>query len=424
MKNKLSAFACAILAVLMLFSCGEDDVYYSANDTAVTKAPESEKAAPELPEVNEDLSFADNLMKMTAADGNRMISPYSAKMCLALLANGADGETKQQILDAIGISDIDAYNTEVKKLLERYETYAGVMSLETANSLWLNQSVFGGDGAFLKDYRDAMQNFYSAEVREVTSANSIEEVNAWVNEKTKEKIPTILTEDHRNFATALVNAVYFKAAWENEFSKHLTEEKDFNNIDGTKSKLDFMHNTDYYEYYEAEGVKAVKLDYGRYGENENDYVNDRNYNFSMYIMLGDDINVDKFLSNAEFENCRVALSIPKFELEYSFGLNEILMALGMIDAYDGNKADFSKMIDLSTLNDNLVVSDVLQKTYIGIDEVGTEAAAVTAIIMVECAAAIDTAEPIEFTADKPFYFAIRDNTNGELLFVGRYEQAH
>lgn len=435
MKNKFNLlFIFAIALSVFLVSCSENtiepniggdklsqDTVTTDNSTTTTKTPKI------IPEPVNGVSFADNLMIMTADDGNRMISPYSAKMCLALLANGANGETKTQILNAIGITDIDEYNSSVKELLERYASYAGVMSLETANSLWLNQSVFGGDGAFLAPYRNAMQEFYSAEVREVTSANSIEEVNSWVNDKTNSKIKDILTEDHRNFATALVNAVYFKAAWENEFYNRLTKELDFNNIDGSTSKLDFMHNTDYYGYYDANGVTAVKIDYGRFGENEK-YIRDRNYDFSMYIMLADELNVEAFLNEAmsetadtaTFSSKRVSLSIPKFKLEYSLGLNEILMALGMVDAYDVTKADFSKMIDLSTLNDNLIVSDVLQKTYIGIDEVGTEAAAVTAIVMAE-GSAIEVTPPIEFKADKPFYFAIRDNTSGELLFVGRYE---
>ena len=408
---KIKSILSLLLALFCLFGCAPESTYCPTETTKDADVIEYEPDG--------GLSFADNLMLLTEADGNRMISPYSAKMCLALLANGANGQTKAQILDTVNIDDLDKYNAEVKDLLARYATYAGIMSLESANSLWINQTVFGGDGEFLAPYRDAMQNFYSAEIREVTRENSVEEVNAWVNEKTKEKIPTILTEDSRDFATALVNAVYFKAGWELTFDEYLTQERDFNNADGTKTALDFMHNTAYYGYAETNATRALKIDYGRWGGEE--FVSDDLYDFSMYIMLGDGVNVEKFLNEATFEHKRVDLALPKFEFEYSLGMNDILKALGMVDAFNGDAADFSKMIDLSTIDGNLVLTDTLQKTYISIDENGTEAAAVTALIMNTTGALLTPPETIEFTADIPFYFAIRYNTNGELLFVGRYE---
>ncbi len=416
MKNKRT-IALALLLALVFSGCSTETISCPP-ENETTNADVISYEPVLIPDT--DATFADNLMRLTEGDGNRMVSPYSAKMCLALLANGADGETKAQILKVIGIDDLDKYNADVEALLARYATYAGVMSLETANSLWLNQTIFDGKGAFLAPYREAMQKYYSAEVREVTIKNAVEEVNAWVNEKTKEKIPTILTEDHRDFATALVNAVYFKAPWQTPFEEYLTAKKVFNNADGSTAELDFMHDTGYYEYCEVNGTKAIKLNYGRFTSDEL-YISDKDYDFSMYIMLGEDVNVEEFLNNSSFESTRVALAIPKFEFEYSVGLTDILKALGITHAFDEVKADLGKMIDINKLNGNLFVSDVLQKTYIGVDEKGTEAAAVTAIIANLTSAPINLPEPIEFTADKPFYFAIRDNTSGELLFVGRYE---
>lgn len=365
----------------------------------------------------DNASFADNLMELTKEDGNRMLSPYSAKMCLALLANGAKGETREQILNAIGISNLDEYNEEVKELLSRYETYSAALSLNTANSLWLNQSAFGGKGKFIADYREKMTDFYSAEVREVTNDNSVEEVNKWADEKTNGKIKEILREEHRNFAAVLANAVYFKAAWQTAFSKNLTAEGDFTNADGTTAKADFMHNTDSFGYYENDGVKAVKLNYSRYGGEEK-YVTDDKFDFSMYFILSDnDIKIEEFLNSAEFASSKVRLTIPKFELEYDTSLAEVLQSLGMLKAFSDD-ADLSAMLEESAK-----VDDVLQKTYIKIDEDGTEAAAVTAILVKLTSAMIDDRPIKEFTADKPFSFAIRDNTSGELLFVGRYENA-
>ncbi len=425
MKNKLALIiSLALVLSFALSSCNNipNEVDKNMQNNEATTS-DVQKA---IPKASSELGFADNLLRLTAADGNRTVSPYSAKMCLALLANGTDGETRAQILNAIGIEDIDAYNGSVKEILNRYDSYSAVLALNTANSLWMNQTQFGGRGAFLPEYRTKMQNFFDAEIREVTNSNSVEEVNKWVNEKTKEKIDQILTNDNRDFAIALVNAVYFKGAWDIPFSEHATKERDFNNIDGTASKLDFMHITDSYGYYADENVKAVQIDYARRGgdfENEV-YIRDNDFSFSMYIMLAEnELNVEKFLNeNAPFSSTRVKLAIPKFEMEYGTSLNEILMALGMTAAFDVQKADFTKMVEEASA-DNLFVDSVIQKTYIKLDENGTEAAAVTAIA-VECMSApIDVQEPVEFTADKPFYFAIRDNTSGELLFLGRYESA-
>ncbi len=369
-----------------------------------------------IPEVA-DKSFADSLMLLTKEDGNRMLSPYSAKMCLALLANGARGETREQILSAIGINDLDEYNQEVKSLLTRYESYSAAMSLNTANSLWLNQSAFEGKGSFITAYRTKMQDLYSAEVREVTDKNSIEEVNAWAYKKTNGKISEILSEEHRHFAAVLANAVYFKAAWKNAFNEHQTEKGDFTNTDGSTSIIDFMHSTESYGYFESDEIKAVRLDYSRFGEDEK-YVDDTDYNFSMYFMLSEnDLDIEAFLSEASFNNEKVCVTIPKFKLEYKTSLTEILKSLGMTLAFEDD-ADLGAM-----LNEAAKVDDVLQKTYIKIDEKGTEAAAVTAITVRLTSAVIDERPIKEFTADRPFYFAIKDNTNGELLFIGRYESA-
>lgn len=426
MKNKHIIAFFALLLTLCLTACSGDDVQNNMDTNMNSNI--SDPVSKSLPATDESASFADNLMLLTVGDGNRMLSPYSAKMCLALLANGAEGETRQQILDAIGIEDLNVYNTDVKALLARYATYAGIMSLETANSLWINQTKFDGKGAFIPDYQTAMQNYFSAEVREVTSKNSVEEVNAWVKDKTKEKIDSIFTEDHREFSLALVNAVYFKAAWKNTFSQSLTAKGHFTNMDGNTSRIDFMQSTDDYGYYEGDGVRAVRIDYSRYGTKDSkDIYAGKDCDFSMYILLCDDsdatLNVDAFLSaHAPFSSSYVQLKMPKFEMEYTVSLVDILKALGMTDAFDSEKADLGAMIDLKKLANNLYVSDTLQKTYINVDEKGTEAAAVTAIAVSEASFMVRD-EPIEFTADKPFYFAVRDNTSGELLFVGRYETA-
>lgn len=400
---------------------GTEAMEWIANANAVTA---SAIANPEQPG-----SFADALVRELDAEGNWSVSPYSIRLCLAMLANGAKGETQQELLAALRIDDLDAFNQSVKELLETYDSYARIMSLETANSLWLNQSQLGGEGEFLPDYVRGMDEFFRAAVEEVTNADSVERVNAWVSEKTHGKIPTILTEDNREFVTALVNAVYFKAAWENEFNEERTDKADFTNADGTTGTVDMMHQTDGFGYYATPGIEALEMPYKNYAvDNEvgDNWEYFRDADFSMYLIKADDtMDVQNFLDNAEFTYGDVNVSVPKFKVEYSAALDEALQALGVRTVYDPENADLSAMLDPSSLpGQQHFLDTVLHKTYIAVDEKGTEAAAVTAAMTGEGSAMPSRPELVRiFTADEPFWFVIRDNAKGEILFTGRYETA-
>ena len=400
---------------------GTEAMEWIANANAVTA---SAIANPEQPG-----SFADALVRELDAEGNWSVSPYSIRLCLAMLANGAKGETQQELLNALRIDDLDAFNQSVKELLETYDSYARIMSLETANSLWLNQSQLGGEGEFLPDYVRGMDEFFRAAVEEVTNADSVERVNAWVSEKTHGKIPTILTEDNREFVTALVNAVYFKAAWENEFNEERTDKADFTNADGTTGTVDMMHQTDGFGYYATPGIEALEMPYKNYAvDNEvgDNWEYFRDADFSMYLIKADDtLDVQNFLDNAEFTYGDVNVSVPKFKVEYSAALDEALQALGVRTVYDPENADLTAMLDPSSLpGQQHFLDTVLHKTYIAVDEKGTEAAAVTAAMTGEGSAMPSRPELVRiFTADEPFWFVIRDNAKGEILFTGRYETA-
>lgn len=400
---------------------GEEAAQWIANANAVTAS------AYWTPE--EAATFADALVRAASPEGNWVMSPYSARLCLAMLANGTKGETQAELLDALQIDDLDAFNQSVKELLETYDGYARIMSLDTANSIWLNQSWFDGKGAYLPDFVEKMDENYRATVEEVTNTDSVERVNAWVSQKTNDKIPTILTEDNREFVTALVNAVYFKAAWENEFSESRTDKADFTNADGSTDTVDMMHQTSGFGYYATPGIEALKMDYRKYAvdnpEGDNwEYFRDAD--FSMYLIKADQqIDVQALLDQAEFTYGDVDISVPKFKVEYGAALDDALQALGVKTAYDRDKADLTAMLDPSSLPGGQHFLDtVLQKAYIAIDEKGTEAAAVTAAM--NGAGAEPPSRPKlvrTFTADSPFWFVIRDNANQEILFVGQYETA-
>ena len=190
-----------------------------------------------------------------------------------------------------------------------------------------------------------------------------------------------------------------------------------------------MHQTDGFGYYATPGIEALKMDY------RNDAVDNiegdnfeffRDADFSMYLIKADDtLDVQNFLDNAEFTYGDVNVSVPKFKVEYSAALDEALQALGVRTVYDPENADLTAMLDPSSLpGQQHFLDTVLHKTYIAVDEKGTEAAAVTAAMTGEGSAMPSRPELVRiFTADEPFWFVIRDNAKGEILFTGRYETA-
>ena len=401
---------------------GEEAAQWIENANAVTAS------AYWTPE--EAGTFADAFVRAAAPkEGNWTLSPYSARLCLAMLANGAKGETQAELLDALRIDDLELFNQITQEQNAFYSGLERIMAMQISNSVWLNQSWFDDKGAFLPNFVKTMDENYHATVEEVTNADSVERVNAWANEKTNGKIPTILTEDNREFVTALINAVYFKAAWENEFPEDQTDKADFTDADGTTGTVDMMHQTNGFGYYSTPGVEALKMDYRNYAVDNVDGDGFERFidaDLSMYLIKADDtIDVQNLLDSAEFVYGDVNVSVPKFKVEYGAALDDALQAMGIKTAYDHEKADLTAMLDPTGLpGGQFFLDTVLQKTYIAVDEKGTEAEAVTAAMDGAGAAMPDRPELVrEFAADSPFWFVIRDNNNGELFFVGRYENA-
>ena len=373
--------------------------------------------------VTEDLSFSDKLNAQMPSDKNYMFSPMSVKMALALAANGAEGETKNEILNTLGISDLEEFNAFSKDLIERY-SQTDILSFNIANSIWMNKDKTSQN--FSDEFESTAKEYYNAEVKTVTNQDAVNEINSWVNGNTNGKIPQII-QSADNFWAMLINAIYFKGAWENEFIESHTKLDEFTNADGTKSQVDFMNQTDWFSYAKTNSAQIIELPYKNSIDKVSDdgeYLGSEEYddlNVSMYLVTSNgDINVEQELNAAigdeRMENEYINLSMPKFKFEFDTSLNDILKNIGIINAFDGNTADFTKMFD----SGNMWITKTIHKTYINVDEKGTEAAAVTAIGM---AGSGMPPEPIELKFNKPFYFVIRDNTSGEALFMGRYAYA-
>lgn len=359
----------------------------------------------------EAITFKDefNILKFMPDDKNYMVSPFSLKMAMSLAANGADGTTKDEILTAFGIDNLDSYNTAAKELIERYEGTSSV-KLNVANSIWLNKDVAGKDIKFTDEYKKLVSEYYKGTASEEDAKNIAMKINSWVEKKTNNKIKNLLPEGDAKFLSVLVNTIYFKGEWAEQFEEYATKEEDFTDRNGKVEKTDFMHKTERYRFYEDENMKMVRVPY-------------KGGKTAMYLVLP--TNEDKMDIATALDNMnsyKVRLSFPKFKTEYSLSFKEILKHIGIEKAFEKWEAEFDEVMFKGVKEgENVYVDDVLQKTFIEVDENGTEAAAATAVIMNEATSIGPSMEEIkEFKADRPFIYFIRDDVTHEVLFIGEY----
>lgn len=382
------------------------DAYNTQSDSGALQPKPSDS-------VQQEGSFTARLTSAMSKTENYCVSPLSIRIALAMAANGADGETKTQLLNAIGIDDIDAFNESARTLIEKYSEN-GAIKLNISNSLWLNSDKTAL--TFKKSFQTLISKFYSGDTSVVNDKNAVATINRWVYESTGGKIDGIISSS--DFSAVLINAIYFKGAWKNVFTS--TEDGTFTDASGAKKDVSFMCQTDRFSTgTSADGARIVELPYSLFYNEKGieDALYDSDKNVSMYIIMTDESNpdIEQILNDTQLTTRRVELKMPAFRIETSLSLGDILTGMGAVDAFDPELADFGEMYD----GGNMYISDVLHKTYIDVDSEGTEAAAVTAVMMAETAL-IDEGETVQFYADHPFWYAIRENGTGEILFVGEY----
>jgi serpin B len=383
-------------------------------------APEvSGEAVDELVEGN--TAFALDLYSRLVeeqGDENLFYSPYSISLALAMTYAGARGETEEQMADALHYTLPQdqlhpAFNALDQTLESRGEGAEGQddegFRLNIANAIWGQK-----DYAFRDAFLDVLAVNYGAGLRLLDFAGAPERarntINEWVSEKTEGKIEELIPRGLIGPMTRLVltNAIYFNAAWAEPFEEEATRDGAFHPLTGSEVTVPMMRQTTSFGYTEGEGYQAVELPYdGR--------------ELSMVVLVPDEGAFHTFEGALDAErlsaivdgltNEQVTLTMPRFEYRSGFSVNDALKALGMTDAFSGS-ADFSGM----TGSRDLFISSVIHKAFVSVDEEGTEAAAATAVAMVESAM---PGEPVELTVDRPFIFTIRDIETGAVLFVGR-----
>ncbi|MEO0025944.1 MAG: serpin family protein [candidate division WOR-3 bacterium] len=339
---------------------------------------------------------------------NLLISPYSIATALTMTANGAAGETKNVMLKTLSLSGIrtEELNTGEKNLLDSLITARRNVTLEIANSIWARQGI-----AFKSAFRQGLQHFYSAELftLDFNSPDAASRINSWVSRRTHDKIRSIISRINPEHALFLINAVYFKGKWQQPFDPQLTAEDIFYLPDNRTVRVQMMHRSGKFSYFAGAGFEAVEMPYGQ-GK------------ISMFLLLPEEkTGLPALLKQltpenwsawrARFASRQGEIALPRFRIEYEQSLKPALSQLGMGLAFDLNRADFSAMCS----QPRLAIGDVKHKSFIEVNEEGTEAAAVTSVEMVMTAIPVNT---FNLVFNRPFLFLIQDNTTGTILFIG------
>ena len=340
-------------------------------------------------------------------DENIFISPLSISTALAMTYNGAEGETKKAMAEALEFNEIsiEELNQSFKDLLTGIQNADSEIELNIANSIWLRKGF-----SCKEDFINKNKEYFNSEVKKIdfSNPNAPGIINGWIKEETKGKIEKMIDKIHKDVVMYLINAIYFKGNWTYEFSEDATIEDDFYLLDGSTKKVPMMSQTEDLMYFKGSNFSITKLPYG-------------SEKIAMYVILPDEgtnpddiigsLNASKwneYISSLSQEN--VLISMPRFKMEYGIKLlNDALKNLGMEIAF-GPSADFSG------ISHGIFISRVLHKAVIEVNEEGSEAAAATVVEMEKTAMPTDI---VEFIANRPFIFIIADERIGSILFMGK-----
>ena len=341
---------------------------------------------------------------------NIMVSPLSVSLALAMTYNGANGETKtamEKTLKVYGLTPEDI-NTSYRDLVNALKSLDPKVLLEIANAIF-----YRDDFQVENEFVSINKNYYDAEVSALDFGNqqeSLETINGWVAEKTHDKIETILDRISRNHVMFLLNAIYFKGTWQTEFNEKSTEKLPFYLENGESIQTEMMQRLDTLPYFRNGLFSSIQLSYGK-------------GNYNMYVFLPENgKTLDEIVNKLDKENWEtwmesfqetqsVDIKLPKFKYEYEIMLNDVLTEMGMGVAFTG-AADFTGINRHGGLN----IDYVKHKSFIEVNEEGTEAAAVT-IVAIE-RTSVGGPQKVPFVVNRPFFYAITEKSSGAVLFMG------
>ncbi|SFH33628.1 serpin B [Pontibacter chinhatensis] len=405
MNKNMLLLSIATAAATLFSGCQQDEVADNTPNVRALTVQEQKTV-----ESSNDFAFRAFAQLSEEEQDNVFISPLSISMALTMTYNGANGATKEAMRETLGFQlnsdeDINKSYKELDALLKGVDKKVVFTS---ANSLWHRN-----DFKLQAPFAETNKTYFNATVKglDFASPTAKDQINSWVKSNTNGKIEKIVEEVTPRHVLFLVNAIYFKGTWTYPFDKKLTKPGPFRKEDGNTITHDFMTmKNGKYLYFQDQTKEVIDLPYG-------------NQQYSMTIVMPkadrtvqqvveelSDANLNSWLSAAD--TSKLELHMPKFKLEYGKKLNQMLEQQGMGIAFSP-QADFSRMLEGQA---GLAISEVMHKTFVEVNEEGTEAAAATSVGMVL------TSIPSSIRIDRPFVFLIREKSSNAILFIGKLMQ--
>lgn len=375
-----------------------------------------------LNQTDVSVSLAKHVIAAHAKDTNLVFSPLSLHVVLGLIASGSDGPTRNQLLGFLkskSTEELDTLSSQIVAVVFADGGPLGGPLLSFANGVWVDRSV-----SLKPSFKQIVENAYRAASTHVDFQNKAvevtKEVNAWADKETNGLIKEIVPSNSVDASTRLIlaNAVYFKGAWNEKFDASETKDHEFYLLNGSSVQAPFMTSKKKQYVRAFDGFKVLGMPYKR-GEDKR--------NFSLYVFLPDAKDglpalIEKVSSGSGFierhlphEQVKVEnFRIPKFKIGFGFDASQVLKGLGLVLPFSGG--GLTEMVD-STMAQELYVSNIFHKSFIEVNEEGTEAAAATAGVVRLRALLIE--DKVDFVADHPFLFVLREDTTGVVLFIGQ-----
>lgn len=425
---KRTCIICLAVGITMLLSCSISEAVKDPI-TIQSPVPTEQITKVTLDETQKGYVDAGNRMAFRFLgemfdNENLVCSPLSLQYALAMTANGASGQTRQEIIDFLGYGeeDIDALNEYSKTLLEQLPAVDLDVTLKVTDALLVNDKF-----PLLPSFKETVENNYYAAVDNMDFSDPEQvaaRINEWASRNTDGFIDNILSasEISEDAVAYIMNALYFKAKWaggeyDPMFESDATKPEDFHLSDGSTIKVDMMRNMRWHQYAEMDGYKVLAIPYA-------------GYKYYMYILLPDENDINGLIEKLKTtswsdilskmkSDAEVYIRIPKFEIENKYNLNDALQALGVTRPFQSGMAEFDMMFQPKQPKYYYWIEKVIQKARIKVSEKGTEAGAVTIVEMDGAAEAPgDEPKKVFFYADRPFVFVIGEKTSGTILFEG------
>lgn len=395
------------IVIMFLASCQQE------NDLSNKSLIEVTEKSKQLIKANNDFGLdIFREIRTESEEENIMISPLSISVALAMAYNGANGDTKAEMEDALRVAGLtpEDINASYSTLIKALQSLDEDVIFEIANAIYYAEN-FQVKANFLQTN---ITN-YKAEVSalDFNSPSAVQTINGWVANKTNDKILTIIDQLSDDARMVLLNAIYFNGIWSKKFDEEGTKMRNFTKADGTNIEIPMMSKEDALEYTSNGLFSAIKLPYG-------------NGQYNMVVMLpSEDKNSQQIIDALNTVNWKrwsetfskedhVVVTMPRFKFAFNTELKSVLKKMGMETAFDPKTSDFLGISD----DRDLFISSALHKSYIDVNENGTEAAAVTALVFGVTSAGPNNYEKIYFTVNKPFVFAIIEKDTDAILFIG------